>query len=241
MTKLHCIAVDDEPLALALLCNFIAQTPFLELAGRYSSAIEALQNIHSMDVQLIFMDIQMPDLNGMELARVLVRNRPASAPKIIFTTAYNHFALESYKVDALDYLLKPFNYEEFLHAANKAKDYAERSVNNAADMENDAIFIKVEYKWVKVLLNDILYIEGVKDYVKVHLSAQNSILSLNSLKNMEEKLPDRQFMRLNRSCIVSLSKITAVTKTAVQINDILIPIGENYKEAFSQFFRNWIA
>ena len=241
MTKLHCIAVDDEPLALALLCNFIAQTPFLELAGRYSSAIEALQNIHSMDVQLIFMDIQMPDLNGMELARVLVRNRPASAPKIIFTTAYNHFALESYRVDALDYLLKPFNYEEFLHAANKAKDYAERSVNNAADMENDAIFIKVEYKWVKVLLNDILYIEGVKDYVKVHLSAQNSILSLNSLKNMEEKLPDRQFMRLNRSCIVSLSKITAVTKTAVQINDILIPIGENYKEAFSQFFRNWIA
>ena len=241
MTKLHCIAVDDEPLALALLCNFIAQTPFLELTGRYSSAIEALQNIHSMDVQLIFMDIQMPDLNGMELARVLVRNRPASAPKIIFTTAYNHFALESYKVDALDYLLKPFNYEEFLHAANKAKDYAERSVNNAADMENDAIFIKVEYKWVKVLLNDILYIEGVKDYVKVHLSAQNSILSLNSLKNMEEKLPDRQFMRLNRSCIVSLSKITAVTKTAVQINDILIPIGENYKEAFSQFFRNWIA
>ena len=241
MTKLHCIAVDDEPLALALLCNFIAQTPFLELAGRYSSAIEALQNIHSMDVQLIFMDIQMPDLNGMELARVLVRNRPASAPKIIFTTAYNHFALESYRVDALDYLLKPFNYEEFLHAANKAKDYAERSVNNAADMENDAIFIKVEYKWVKVLLNDILYIEGVKDYVKVHLSAQNSILSLNSLKNMEEKLPDRQFMRLNRSCIVSLSKITAVTKTAVQVNDILIPIGENYKEAFSQFFRNWIA
>ncbi len=240
MIKLHCIAVDDEPLALALVCNFIAQTPFLELAGRYSSAIEALKSIHSTDIHLIFMDIQMPDFNGMELAKVLARNRSESAPKIIFTTAYNHFALESYRVDALDYLLKPFNYEEFLHAANKARDNAERSINNSTDIENDSIFIKIEYKWVKVLLNDILYIEGVKDYVKVHLSMQNSILSLNSLKNMEEKLPVRQFMRLNRSCIVSLSKITAVTKTAVQINDIVIPVGENYREGFSQFFRNWI-
>jgi len=240
MIKLRCIAVDDEPLALALVCNFITLTPFLELAGRYSSAIEALKSIHSMEIQLIFMDIQMPDLNGMELAKVLARDKSTPTPKIIFTTAYNHFALESYRVDALDYLLKPFNYEEFLHAANKAKDHVERAGNNAADAENDSIFIKVEYKWVKVLLNDILYIEGVKDYVKVHLSTQSSLLSLNSLKNMEDKLPGRQFMRLNRSCIVSLSKITAVTKTAVQINDIVIPVGENYREGFSQFIRNWI-
>lgn len=240
MTKLRCIAVDDEPLALSLVCNFIVQTPFLELSGRYSSAIEALKSIHSMEIHLIFMDIQMPDFNGMELAKVLARNKSEPAPLIIFTTAYNHFALESYRVDALDYLLKPFNYEEFLHAANKARDYVERSINNSAEMENDSIFVRVEYKWVKVLLNDILYIEGVKDYVKVYLSTRGSILSLNSLKNMEEKLPARQFMRLNRSCIVSLSKITAVTKTAVQINDIVIPVGENYKEAFSQFFRNWI-
>ena len=182
----------------------------------------------------------MPDLNGMELAKVLARDKSTPTPKIIFTTAYNHFALESYRVDALDYLLKPFNYEEFLHAANKAKDHVERAGNNAADAENDSIFIKVEYKWVKVLLNDVLYIEGVKDYVKVHLSTQSSLLSLNSLKNMEDKLPGRQFMRLNRSCIVSLSKITAVTKTAVQINDIVIPVGENYREGFSQFIRNWI-
>jgi DNA-binding LytR/AlgR family response regulator len=240
MIKLRCIAVDDEPLALALVCNFITLTPFLELAGRYSSAIEALKSIHSTEVQLIFMDIQMPDLNGMELAKVLARDKSTPTPKIIFTTAYNHFALESYRVDALDYLLKPFNYEEFLHAANKAKDHVERSGSNATDIENDSIFIKVEYKWVKVLLSDILYIEGVKDYVKVHLSTQSSLLSLNSLKNMEEKLPARQFMRLNRSCIVSLSKITAVTKTAVQINDIVIPVGEHYREGFSQFIRNWI-
>jgi DNA-binding LytR/AlgR family response regulator len=240
MIKIPCIAVDDEPLALALVSNFITQTPFLDLAARYSNAIEALKSIPTMDIQLIFMDIQMPNLNGIELARVLPRNKSGQTPRIIFTTAYNHFALESYRVDALDYLLKPFNYEEFLHAAGKARDYAERSITAAADTENDSIFIKVEYKWVKVLLNDILYIEGVKDYVKVHLSTQNSILSLNSLKNMEEKLPARQFMRLNRSCIVSLSRITAVTKTAVQINDIVIPLGEMYREAFSQFFRNWI-
>ena len=240
MIKLRCIAVDDEPLALALVCNFITLTPFLELAGRFSSAIEALKSIHTIEVQLIFMDIQMPDLNGMELAKVLARDKSTSTPKIIFTTAYNHFALESYRVDALDYLLKPFNYEEFLHAASKAKDHVERAGNNAADVENDSIFIKVEYKWVKVLLSDILYIEGVKDYVKVHLSTQSSLMSLNSLKNMEEKLPARQFMRLNRSCIVALSKITAVTKTAVQINDIVIPVGENYREGFSQFIRNWI-
>jgi DNA-binding LytR/AlgR family response regulator len=240
MIKIPCIAVDDEPLALALVSAFIAQTPFLELAGRYSNAIEALKSIPTMDIQLIFMDIQMPNLNGIELARVLPRNKSGQTPRIIFTTAYNHFALESYRADALDYLLKPFNYEEFLNAAGKARDYAERSITAAADTENDSIFIKVEYKWVKVLLDDILYIEGVKDYVKVHLATQNSILSLNSLKNMEEKLPARQFMRLNRSCIVSLSRITAVTKTAVQINDIVIPLGENYREAFSQFFRNWI-
>ncbi|MBN9384735.1 MAG: response regulator [Chitinophagaceae bacterium] len=240
MIKLRCIAVDDEPLALALVCNFIEQTPFLELAGRYSSAIEALKSLHSMEIQLIFMDIQMPDFNGMELAKVLARDRSTQAPKIIFTTAYNHFALESYRVDALDYLLKPFNYEEFLHAAGKAKDYVERSINNAADIESNSIFIKVEYKWVNVLLSDILYIEGVKDYVKIYLSTKSSLLSLNSLKNMEDKLPARQFMRLNRSCIVSLSKITAVTKTAVQINDIVIPVGENYRESFSQFIKNWI-
>jgi two-component system response regulator LytT len=240
MTKLRCIAVDDEPLALSLVCNFIEQTPFLELAGRFSSAIEALKSIHSMEIQLIFMDIQMPNLTGMELAKVLSRNRSESAPRIIFTTAHNHFALESYRVDALDYLLKPFNYEEFLHAANKARDYAERSAGSAADTENDSVFLKVEYKWVKVPLTDILYIEGLKDYVKVYLSMQEPIMALTSLKNLEEKLPARQFMRLNRSCIVALSKITTVTRTAVQINEIVVPIGENYRDVFGQFFRNWI-
>ena len=240
MTKLNCIAVDDEPHALTLVCNFINQTPFLELSGTYSSAIAALKGIQSQEIHLIFMDIQMPDLSGMELAKVLIRDKSGTVPKIIFTTAYNHFALEGYKVDALDYLLKPFNYEEFLRAAGKAKDYAELTANQPIGIDNDCIFLKVEYRWLKVPLNDILYIEGVKDYVKVHLQKKNSILSLNSLKNLEEKLPPRQFMRLNRSCIVSLNKITAVTKTSVQIDEVIIPVGENYKDAFARFVGNWI-
>jgi two-component system, LytTR family, response regulator LytT len=240
MMKLNCVAVDDEPLALALVDNFIAQTPFLELAGSYSSAMEALKNIHSHEIHLIFMDIQMPDFNGLELARVLNQNKSETAPRIVFTTAYNHFALESYKVDALDYLLKPFNYEEFLRAANKARNYLELAAAHNTETENDYIFLKVEYRWIKVLLNDILYIEGLKDYVKIHLPKKTSVLSLNSLKNLEERLPVRQFMRINRSSIVSLTKITAVTKTVVQIDDIVIPIGENYREAFGQFLKNWI-
>lgn len=240
MTKLNCLAVDDEPLALALVCNFISQTPFLQLAGKCSSAIEALTIIHSADIDLIFMDIRMPDFNGIELARGLHQNKTDAPPKIIFTTAYNHFALESYKVDALDYLLKPFNYEEFLRAANKAKNYVEREAAQKTETENDYIFLKVEYRWIKVLLSDILYIEGLKDYVKIHLPKKSHLLSLTSLKHLEERLPARQFMRLNRSCIVSLTKITAVTRTVIQIDDVAIPVGENYREAFAQFLKDWI-
>lgn len=240
MAQLNCIAVDDEPLALTLVCKFIEQTPFLSLAGKYSSAIEALKALHSEEIQVIFMDIQMPDLNGMELARILNQDKSDTAPRIIFTSAYNNFALESYKVDALDYLLKPFNYDEFLRAAQKAKAYFERIANNTVTVEQDYLFLKVEFRWVKVFLNDILYVEGVKDYVKVHLEGGKNIMSLNTMKNMEEKLPSTQFMRVNRSYIISLSKISAITKTSVQINDMNIPVGESHKEAFVRFIKDWI-
>ena len=175
---LNCIAVDDEPLALGLVCAFIEQTPFLNLAGRYSSALEALKAIHQQKVDLIYLDIQMPDLNGIELARVLDYGNNANKPRIVFTTAYNQFALEGYKVDALDYLLKPFNYEEFLRSAHKAMAYYEL-VNKPAVAaptvitpekevtENDYLFLKVEYQLVRVALNDIVYIESLKDYIRV--------------------------------------------------------------------------
>lgn len=250
---LNCIAVDDEPLALGLVAAFIEQTPFLNLVGRFSNAVEALRAIHAQKIDLVFLDIQMPDLNGIELARVL-DNSKTNKPRIIFTTAYNQFALEGYKVDALDYLLKPFNYEEFLHAANKALAYAELLERSAAPatvsapaaapeerIENEYLFLKVEYQLVRIALNDILYIEGLKDYVKVWLkSAEKPILSLTSLKSLEEKLPAKRFMRVHRSFIVSLDKINSITRNALQIGKINITVGDQYKEAFSQFLSKWV-
>lgn len=242
---LNCIAVDDEPLALGLVCTFIEQTPFLNLVGRYTSAIEALQAVRDSDLHLIFLDIQMPELGGMELARLLGQQREGDGPRIIFTTAYNQFAIEGYKVDALDYLLKPFNYDEFLRASNKALLHFERLQQAqpapALQSEEDSLFLKVEYQWVRVNFKDILYIEGLKDYVKVHLQGDaRPLLSLTSLKALEDKLPHGRFMRLHRSYIVSLEKIDAVTRTSVQIGGMTIGIGEQYKEAFKQFLNKWM-
>jgi two-component system response regulator LytT len=237
---LNCIAVDDEPLALGLVSSFIEQTPFLQLKARLSSAVEALRVLNDEDIDLLFLDIQMPNLNGIELARVL--DSRINKPRIIFTTAYNQFALEGYKVDALDYLLKPFNYEEFLRAAQKALKYKELT-NKPADepkQEEEYLFIKVEYQLVRVALNDILYIEGLKDYVKIWLkSAAKPLLSLTSLKALEEKLSSRRFMRVHRSFIVSLDQISSVTRNTLQIGDINISVGEQYKDAFNAFISKW--
>jgi two-component system response regulator LytT len=250
---LNCIAVDDEPLALGLVSSFIEQTPFLKLIGRFSSAVEALKAIHAQKIDVVFLDIQMPDLNGIELARVL-DNSKSNKPRIIFTTAYNQFALEGYRVDALDYLLKPFNYEEFLHAANKALAYGELVEKSNAPavapvaaivaeerIEDEYLFLKVEYQLVRIALNDILYIEGLKDYVKVWLkSVEKPILSLTSLKSLEEKLPSKRFMRVHRSFIVSLDKINSITRNALQIGKVNITVGDQYKDAFSQFLSKWV-
>jgi len=242
---INCIAVDDEPLALALVCAFIEQTPFLNLVGRYGSGVEALKGLHELTekVDVAFLDIQMQELTGLELARVL--GQAGNPPRIIFTTAFPQYALESYKVDALDYLVKPFNYEEFLRAANKANAYVEMASNHAEAApapapEEDHIFLKVEYQLIRVALNDILYVEGLKDYVKVHLkSTPRALLSLMSLRSMEEKLPARRFMRIHRSFIVSLDKIESVRRLTVQIGTETIPVGEQYKEAFGQFLSRW--
>lgn len=246
--KLKCIAVDDEPLALGMVCSFIEQTPFLELLGRYDNAVEALRGLHEQAVDLIFLDIQMPGLSGIELARVLDRGRNLRGPRIIFTTAYNQFALEGYKVDALDYLLKPFSYEEFLVAASKAHAYAEllnkpapvAAAEPAQETHNEYLFLKVAHQLQRIALNDILYIQGLKDYVKVYLkSSSKPVLSLSSLKALEEKLPASRFMRIHRSFIISLDQINAVSRNTVQIDDKNIPVSEQYKEAFNQFLSRW--
>jgi two-component system, LytTR family, response regulator LytT len=244
---LRCIAVDDEPLALGLVSAFIEKTPFLALVGRYSSAIEALAVLQAEAIDLVFLDIQMPDLTGIELARVLDKKTNQTTPRIVFTTAFNQFAIEGFKVDALDYLLKPFNYEEFLHAAHKAQAYFELvkratpPVIATATPEDEFLFLKVEYQLVRVAFGDILYIEGLKDYVKVHL--QNNpkpLLSLTSLKTLEEKLPAKHFMRVHRSFIVSLGKIGAVTKNSIQIGNVNIPVSEQHKDAFNLFLSRWV-
>ncbi|PWJ57561.1 DNA-binding LytR/AlgR family response regulator [Dyadobacter jejuensis] len=245
MTLVSCIAVDDEPLALGLVCSFIEKTPFLKLVGRYSSAVEALEAIHSQPIDLIFLDIQMPDLTGIELARVIDK-KEGKTPKLIFTTAFNHFALEGYKVDALDYLLKPFNYEEFLRAATKAQAYMELVHRAAAPPSPQApteeyLYLKVEYQMYRILYDDILYMEGLKDYVKVHLKNEpKPLLSLTSLKSLEDKLPESKFMRIHRSYIVNLDQINAITKNSIQIQGQTIPVSEQYKEAFSQFLSKWL-
>lgn len=244
MKPVKCIAVDDEPLALGLVSAFIEKTPFLELVGRYSSAVEALQAIHQLEVDLIFLDIQMPDLTGIELARV-IESSGANPPRVIFTTAFNQFALDGFRVDALDYLLKPFNYEEFLRAASKGKAYVEllqkASASPAIEMKDEYLFLKVEYQMVRIAYDDILYVEGLKDYVKVILKGElKPVLSLTSLKALEEKLPASRFMRVHRSFIVNLDKIGAVTKNTIQIGSATIPVSDQYKEAFGQFLSKWM-
>lgn len=242
MTVLKCIAVDDEPLALRLVETFIEQTPFLQLAASCDNAVEAMSLIREKQPDLVFLDINMPNLTGMELARLL-QEQPGLVPKIVFTTAYNHYAIEGYKVNAVDYLLKPFSYEEFLRAANKVLQITEEASNNfqtvAAD--DEFIFLKVEYQWVRIALKEILYIESLKDYVKVHLDdSQKGVLSLISLKALEEKLPLAKFMRVHRSFIVSLDKINAITKNSIFIGKTEITVGEQYKETFKTIVDKWL-
>lgn len=242
MSTLKCIVIDDEPLALRLVETFINQTPYLELMATCDNAIEALTVIKENKPDLIFLDINMPNLTGMELARLL-QNQQETLPKIIFTTAYSHYAIEGYKVNAVDYLLKPFSYEEFLRATSKVVQMNKIETNEILfnPSEEDFIFIKVEYQWVRVNLKEILYIEALKDYVKVYLEgSQKYILSLISLKALNEKLPSSKFMRINRSFIVSLEKINSISKNSIFIQNIEITVGEQYKEMFKVIVDQWI-
>ncbi|MBE9463498.1 response regulator transcription factor [Dyadobacter sp. UP-52] len=241
---LNCITVDDEPLALSLINTFVKQTPFLNLMGSYANGIEALQAIHNQSVDLIILDIQMPHLNGMELARVLNQNGSPSAARIIFTTAFDQFALDAFKVNALDYLLKPFGYEAFLNAALRVKNYFEllKGGTVVADQSNDhCMFVKADYKLVRVDFDSILYLESIKDNVKIHLTAPlKPIITLSSLKSIEDKLPASKFVRLHRSFIVSLAKLDSISKNAVHIGGMEIAVGELYRDAFKKLTGTWI-
>jgi len=235
MRRIRCIIVDDEPLALDLIEGYVLKTPFLELINKFNSPFQAIEALHSEKIDLIFLDIQMPGLSGIDFSKLL-RN----GPKVIFTTAYSQYALEGFKVDALDYLVKPINYQEFLKAANKALTWfslIEQNVDSKnEEHSNTSIFVKSEYKLLKVELEDIMYIEGLKDYVKIYLKEQTKpILSLMSLKTLEDKLPSEQFMRVHRSFIVNLHQIVRIERNRIVFGSVYIPIADSYKEPFQEF------
>lgn len=228
---LNCWIVDDEPLALSLLESYVQKTAFLRLTGKYSNALSAMRQISEEKVDLLFLDIQMPGINGMEFARTI-----SHRTRGIFTTAFSEYALEGYKVSALDYLLKPFSFDEFLTAARKALEWFEMTASKPVTetaRENIGIFVKSEYRLLHVLYEDILYIEGLKDYVKMYIESEaKPILSLMSLKQLEEDLPIDRFMRVHRSYIIHLDKISSINKNRIIIGKKQIPVGETYRKQF---------
>ena len=227
---MKCIVVDDEPLALDLLESYVKKTPFLELAGKYSSAVQAMKELANQQVDLIFLDIQMPELNGLEFSRML-----PSETCIIFTTAFDQYAIDGYKVNAIDYLLKPISYPDFLQAANKALHQHELMHRTPQD-EIDSIFVKSEYKLVQIELRKILYVEGLKDYIKIYEEDNpKPVLSLMSMKAMEDLLPPSQFMRVHRSYIVRKDKIRVIDRGRIVFGKTYIPISDSYKQAFQEY------
>jgi DNA-binding LytR/AlgR family response regulator len=225
---LNCAIVDDEPLALSLLESYVNKTPFLNLTGKYSSAMQAMKELPDMKVNLLFLDIQMPELNGLEFSRMV-----DSQTRIVFTTAFGQYAIDGYRVNALDYLLKPISYPDFLQAANKALQWFDLVQKPE---EKESIYVKSDYKLVQIELKKILYIEGLKDYIKIYLEdSPKPILSLMSMKSMEELLPANRFMRVHRSYIVQKEKIRIIDRGRIVFDKTYIPISDSYKQAFQSF------
>ena len=231
---IRCLAIDDEPLALQQIAAYIGKVPFLELAAQCQSAVEARQFLENDTVDAIFCDINMPDLNGMDFVKSL-----EAAPLVVFTTAYAEYAIEGFKVAAVDYLLKPFGMQDFMRAANRLKERLAKSEERGTRNEErgeDSLFIKTEYRIVKVSIPDIRYVEAMSEYLKLHLESEpKPIITLLSMKKIEERLPD-YFMRIHRSYIINLNKIQEVNKNRVIMDaDTYLPIGDMYKEAFQQY------
>lgn len=235
--KISCVIVDDEPMALNLVESYVEKTPFLVLKKKCSSAIEAMEFIKNEPVDLLFLDIQMPDLTGVEFSKMVPKET-----RIIFTTAFDQYALEGFKVEALDYLLKPFDYAEFLAAANKANTWfklVKGKQQNIVSEEKEFLFVKSDYKQLRIKLDDVLYFEGLKDYIKIWLKDNpKPILTLMSLKSLEEELPETHFMRVHRSFIIALKNIEVIERSQIVINKERITVSEQYKPKFLEFVNN---
>lgn len=243
---LKCLAIDDEPLALRQLAAYIAKTPYLELCGSCSNALAAQQFLTKHSVDLIFTDINMPDLNGVEFIRTL-----PSRPMVIFTTAYSEYAIDGFRLDAVDYLLKPFSFADFSRAATKACALYELrhgsshqpttvptppTPDPASNKDKEYLSVKADYKVSLVKISDIVYLESEGEYVRIHLADHSTITTLYRLKNMESTLPADSFMRVHRSYIVNLKRIRSYVKGRIFLDDTEeVPIGENYRESFQKY------
>lgn len=231
--KIRCLAIDDEPLALKQLSSYVDKTPFLESVALCQSAFEAMEYLSEHEIDLMFVDINMPDINGMDFVKSLVRR-----PQVIFTTAYSEYAMAGFQVDAIDYILKPISYSVFLKSVTKAKTWFELNQKQAEPTNSmqDCLFVKSEYKLVKILLSEIKYVESANEYIQIHLDNDPPVTTLIRLKSMEEQLPKDKFMRVHRSFIVNLEKVKIVDRNRIVFDQkVFIPIGEQYKDNFQSF------
>jgi two-component system, LytTR family, response regulator len=223
---LNCLIIDDEPLALQLLEDFVNKTPYLKLAGKFEEPLQALSVLESQKIDLLFLDIKMPDISGIDFYRSL-----ANKPEVIFTTAYSEYAIDGFELKAMDYLVKPISFEKFITACNRVKEFIE--IKNQKDKAKEFFFINVSHKLHKIFYDDILYLEGYKDYTKVHLiSSHNPLLILHNLKYFEDLLDKKQFIRIHRSYMVSLRKINTASRKSVTINNNSLPVSDNYRDSF---------
>lgn len=230
---IKCLVIDDEPLALQQLASYVEKVPYFTLVAQCHGAVEAREIIDRERVDAIFVDINMPDINGMDFVKQL-----SAPPIVVFTTAYSEYAVDGYKVDAVDYLLKPFGLDDFKRAATKVKKRYELENNAAAQQpadDDDSIFLKTEHRVIRANIADIRYVEGMSEYLKIYIEGQRPIMMLLSMKKLEERLPS-YFMRIHRSYIVNMKKVSEVSKSRVAIDaDTVLPVGDIYKEALMQY------
>jgi two-component system LytT family response regulator len=228
---LKCIAIDDEPLALELIKKYVAWFPALQLINTFEDAISGAEYLRNNPIDLLFIDINMPDITGIDLVRSL-----AVKPMVIFTTAYKNFAFEGFELEAIDYLLKPIDVKRFGKAVEKAVDYYKYKTTFAKDGEDESLYVYSEYRMVKIELKEIEYIESMEDYIKIHLHNAKTILTLMPLKKVLEKLPEDKFQRIHRSYIIPVKKIISIQGRKVKLADIELPISDSYAD----FARRWV-
>ena len=222
---INCLLIDDEPLALQLLEDHVRKTPFLKLAGKFEEPLQALPLLESQEIDLLFLDIKMPDITGIDFFRSLTHK-----PQVIFTTAYSEFAIEGFELKAMDYLLKPISFDKFITACNRVKEYTDLK-NSKNRKSRDYFFINVAHKLHKIFYDDILYLEGFKDYTKIYLSGMTSpLLILHNLKYFEDLFEETEFVRIHRSYIVSIRKVNTASRKSVTIANESLPVSDNYRD-----------